>query len=200
MDSYTSSLEQTLLLGSAHFLTLLAAVTTAANNFIEVRNERERRFQEQGRGEAYVDELRNTPLQRMKEVLHILPSQFDLLVTNLETDDDHPLRKLRSASTAQQLAIFLYFVVGGARYRTIGELFGCGPALISRSIHRVLQTLCSLYKKSVNLPGPEVPAAIRNNPKFYPFFKGCVGAIDGSLIPIHVQGVSRDELASEVNG
>jgi hypothetical protein len=47
----------------------------------------------------------------------------------------------------------------------------------------------------VNLPGSEVPAAIRDNPKFYPFFENCVGAIDGSLIPIYAQGVSRDELA-----
>jgi hypothetical protein len=190
MDSYASSLEQILQIGSAHFMTLLTAVTTAANGFIETRNEYERRFQEPGKGEAYLDELRNAPPQRMKEVLHILPSQFDLLLKNLETDDDYPLRKLPSASPAQQLAIFLFFVVGGTRYRTIGELFGCGPALVSWSIHRVLQTLCSLYQKSVTLPGPEVPAAIRDNPKFYPFFKGCVGAIDGSLIPIYIQGVN----------
>ena len=125
----------------------------------------------------------------------MLPSQFNLLLKNLEKDDDFPLRKLTAASTAQQLAIFLYFVVGGARYRTIGELFGCGVALVSRSIHRVLQTLCSLYIKSVNLPDAEVPAAIRNNPKFFPFFEGCVGAIDGSLIPIYASGLTADELA-----
>ncbi len=195
MDSYASFLEQTLVMGSAHILLVLTVVAAAANDLIETRNERKRRFREPGRGEAYVNELRHAPPQRMKEALRMVPSQFNLLISNLEADNDYPLRKLTSASTAQQLAIFLYFVAGGARYRTIGELFGCGSALISRSIHRVLQSLCSLYKRSVDLPGGEVPAAIRSNPKFYPFFEGCVGAIDGSLIPISVQGVTRDELA-----
>ncbi len=194
MDSYATSLQQTTFLGSAYFLTLLGVITTTVNGRIEARSDRECRFQEE-RGKTYIDELRNTPPQRMKEVLHMTPSQFNLLIKNLENDVEYPLQELPSASTGQQLAIFLYFVVGGARYRIIGELFGCGPALVSRSVHRVLQTLCSLYKKSINLPGSEVPETIRNNPKFYPFFEGCVGAINGSLIPISAQGLTRDELA-----
>ena len=122
------------------------------------------------------------------------PSQFNLLLENLETDDDYPLLAMPSASTAVQLAIFLFFAQG-VRYRTIGELFGCGSALISRSVHRVLQTLCSLHQKNVHLPDNEVPPTIRDNPKFYPFFEGCIGAIDGILIPISIKGVTKYELA-----
>ena len=39
----------------------------------------------------------------------------------------------------------------------------------------------SFYKKYVKLlPIDQVPLAIRNDPKFYLYFKNCRGAIDGS--------------------
>jgi hypothetical protein len=42
------------------------------------------------------------------------------------------------------------------------------------------------YTTHVRLPtadtGSDVPPEIRNNPKFWPFFKDCLGAIDGSHI------------------
>jgi hypothetical protein len=40
------------------------------------------------------------------------------------------------------------------------------------------------YNRYVHLPsvGTPIPPIIRNNPKFYPFFKGALGAIDGTHI------------------
>lgn len=182
---------------ATHFITLTGIITATAVENLERRNNREQLFPEErkARAEAYLTELRNAPAQRMKEVLRLTPFQFTLLLEILENDADYPLRALPSASPAVQLAIFLYFVGGGARYRTIGEIFTCGPTLISRSVHRVLKTLCSLYEKTVDLPDNEVPPSIRDNPKFYPFFNGCVGAIDGTLIPISIRGLTKDELA-----
>ncbi len=35
------------------------------------------------------------------------------------------------------------------------------------------------YGHYVRLPVNEVPPEIRNNPKFFPYFSGCRGAVDG---------------------
>jgi hypothetical protein len=39
------------------------------------------------------------------------------------------------------------------------------------------------YTKYVHLPDHSVPHKIRNNPKFWPYFKDAFGALDGSHIP-----------------
>jgi hypothetical protein len=53
--------------------------------------------------------------------------------------------------------------------------------------HRVLDALSSspFYSKYVSLPDENegVPTEICHNPKFYPFFAGALGAIDGTHIP-----------------
>lgn len=43
----------------------------------------------------------------------------------------------------------------------------------------------SFYTQYVNLPGADytLPSLFSNNPKFMPFFKGALGAIDGTHIP-----------------
>jgi hypothetical protein len=40
----------------------------------------------------------------------------------------------------------------------------------------------SFYTSYVKLPPNEIPPEIRNNPHYFPFFKGCRGAVDGSLL------------------
>jgi hypothetical protein len=43
------------------------------------------------------------------------------------------------------------------------------------------------YGAYVTLPPPnEIPDEIKNNPRFYPFFKDCRGAVDGSLLDAFV--------------
>jgi hypothetical protein len=43
------------------------------------------------------------------------------------------------------------------------------------------------YGAYVTLPPPNtIPNEIKNNPRFYPFFKDCCGAVDGSLLDAFV--------------
>jgi hypothetical protein len=46
--------------------------------------------------------------------------------------------------------------------------------------------LKSFYSSFVKLPRNEIPIEIRDNPKFFPFFKDCLGAVDGSLLDAFV--------------
>lgn len=52
--------------------------------------------------------------------------------------------------------------------------------------HQVLDGIIQLYPHYVKPVTDEVPKAILDNPKRWPEFKGCVGALDGSHFPIHV--------------
>ena len=75
-------------------------------------------------------------------------------------------------------------------------LFVSKPVLEHRAFHSVLNALTSegVYGAFVKLPDPMVtPRELRQDPKFYPYFKDCIGAIDGS----HIEAtVSADLSAS----
>ncbi|KAK3219588.1 hypothetical protein Dsin_013558 [Dipteronia sinensis] len=58
----------------------------------------------------------------------------------------------------------------------------------SENFHKMLKALNTLSKDMMAKPGPVVPAKIRENTKFFPYFKDCIGAIDGTHIPATVMG------------
>ena len=81
----------------------------------------------------------------------------------------------------------------------------------NRVFNRVLDLLVAkkFYSHYVKLPlSDEVPPEIRDNPKLYPFFKGCLGALDGTHINAfvpddtlawyrnHKGGISQNVLAA----
>lgn len=51
--------------------------------------------------------------------------------------------------------------------------------------------MMKLYKLTVKLPPNETPEAIEDNPKWFPYFMDCRGAIDGSFIPISVKNLKN---------
>ncbi|KAJ7593605.1 hypothetical protein C8J56DRAFT_711151, partial [Mycena floridula] len=72
----------------------------------------------------------------------------------------------------------------GLRNREHQERFQRSPETISKYFHRILNMLVSplFYGSYVKLPPAKIPPEIRNNPHYYPFFKDCIGAVDGSLL------------------
>ncbi|CAK5278565.1 unnamed protein product [Mycena citricolor] len=80
-----------------------------------------------------------------------------------------------------KLGIFLYFVCTGATSQMLQERFQRSADRISKSVHTVLEWLVgTFYKKYVDLPLDQTPPEVKSNPKFYPYFCNCRGAIDGS--------------------
>ncbi|PPD88692.1 hypothetical protein GOBAR_DD14370 [Gossypium barbadense] len=59
----------------------------------------------------------------------------------------------------------------------------------------VLRAILKLYRLVIRLPDESTPSEIRNNPRFYPYFKDCIGALDGTHIrasvPLSMQGRFR---------
>ncbi|GLB38366.1 putative nuclease activity [Lyophyllum shimeji] len=90
----------------------------------------------------------------------------------------------------EQLAIFLRMARSGGSNREMQERFQRSADTISKCFHRVLDLLISpqFYSRYVKLPSEEhTPPEIQKNPIFYPFFKDCLGAIDGTHIDAFVE-------------
>jgi hypothetical protein len=58
-------------------------------------------------------------------------------------------------------------------------------------IHKILELIVctSFYSRYVTLPSSTTPPEILADPKLFPYFDGCLGAVDGSHIDAHVPEV-----------
>ncbi|KAH1130402.1 hypothetical protein J1N35_001780 [Gossypium stocksii] len=69
-------------------------------------------------------------------------------------------------------------MIGSRYYRSIET--------IHRYFRVVLRAILKLYKLVIRLPDESTPSEIRNNPRFYPYFKDCIGALDGTHVRVFV--------------
>ncbi|KAH9970718.1 hypothetical protein BGW80DRAFT_1153701, partial [Lactifluus volemus] len=76
--------------------------------------------------------------------------------------------------------------VTGLSIRHLGERFQHSNETISKCFRTILTALSSppFYTKYVYLPSATSPTPdeIKDNPKFYPFFYGALGAMDGTHV------------------
>jgi hypothetical protein len=97
------------------------------------------------------------------------------------------LRGSRGVDIEEKLGIFLYIVSKGASQSDASEFFDRLKATISICFDQVLRAMVILHAHEVQLPGPDNPEGfqrIQQSKKYFPFFKGCIGAIDGTHIYI----------------
>ncbi|XP_043693028.1 uncharacterized protein LOC122643476 [Telopea speciosissima] len=87
----------------------------------------------------------------------------------------------------EQLVIFLHTVGHNAKNRVVSHMFGHSGETISRYFNKVLNAIMKLYPLLLKPPSTTTHERITSNRKrFYPYFKDCIGAIDGSHIPAWV--------------
>ncbi|XP_042515389.1 uncharacterized protein LOC122089764 [Macadamia integrifolia] len=83
----------------------------------------------------------------------------------------------------EQLAMFLMIVGQGLSNRQMQCRFNHSGQMISAVFHTVLQAMLNLSLETIRTTNFDVvPLEITNNPKYYPYFKDCIGAIDGTHI------------------
>lgn len=87
----------------------------------------------------------------------------------------------------ERLAIFLYICRKGASFHTTADVFGRAVPTVSRCFYLILSTLQKLFQEIVRPPPDDYsPLEIRENPKRWPFFKNCIGAVDGTHIRAYI--------------
>ncbi|KAI3447131.1 hypothetical protein Pfo_003796 [Paulownia fortunei] len=102
------------------------------------------------------------------------------------------LNDSREVSVEEQLAIFLMTIGHDERNKMLQEHFQHSGETISRHFNTVLKALMNFSMSAIVTPSFEqISSYIRNNPKYWPHFKGCIGAIDGThvyaIIPTNEQ-------------
>ncbi|XP_039019765.1 putative nuclease HARBI1 [Hibiscus syriacus] len=105
------------------------------------------------------------------------------------------LQSTRAVNVKEQVLIFLHIIGHNVRFRVIGSRYYRSIETIHRYFRIVLKAILKLYQLAIRLPDESTPLEIRNNSRFYPYFKDCVGALDGTHIrasvPPNIQGRFR---------
>ncbi|XP_075491867.1 uncharacterized protein LOC142530003 [Primulina tabacum] len=100
-----------------------------------------------------------------------------------------PLQDTRYICVEEMLAMFLLIVGQNTRYCLIRKTFGRSHYNTSQNFNKMLRALNSIAVDMMAKPGSAVPERIRESTRFYPYFKDCIGAIDGTdHIPATVSG------------
>ncbi|KAM0822841.1 hypothetical protein ACQ4PT_071256 [Festuca glaucescens] len=82
----------------------------------------------------------------------------------------------------QQVAMFLHTVGHNLRNRDVATNFCRSFGTISIYFRRVLHAIGQLRNEYIRAPSMETPTKIAGNHRFDPYFKGCIGAIDGTHV------------------
>lgn len=133
-------------------------------------------------GQSYVHEVLNGNPQWSYEVLRMPKDVFDNLCHWFTV---HQLLKPSSKGVGvqEQVMMFIAFVGHGYSNRQVQERYQHSGETVSRYFNSVLAACLQLYRSFVCLPPPNITSSyILGNPKFYPYFQNCIGAIDGSHI------------------
>ena len=88
----------------------------------------------------------------------------------------------------EKLGIFLYMLSHNASYEDLQVFFGHNNDTFHHHINLFFKKVIpKLARHFLQPPDPnQVHPKIQDNPRFYPFFKNCLGAIDGTHIPISI--------------
>ncbi|XP_020253243.1 putative nuclease HARBI1 isoform X1 [Asparagus officinalis] len=93
------------------------------------------------------------------------------------------LKHSRNLTIQEQVAIFLFVLSHNERQRMAADRFQHSLEAISTYFKKVLYAICSLTKYVIVPPSYDAtPPEISYTTKYYPYFKNCVGAIDGTHV------------------
>ena len=131
-------------------------------------------------GHVYLQELfDNASKIRFIEVMRMSKQCFWALHNELTLHAG--LVHNRYIDSVQKLCIFLHCLKGDSN-RKLQETFQHSGDTISATIHNVASVVIRYKSHLISLPTLETPHEIESNTKFYPYFKNCIGALDGTHI------------------
>ncbi|XP_028108998.1 uncharacterized protein LOC114307790 [Camellia sinensis] len=138
----------------------------------------------------YISSLLNGHPETMMDIMRMDALTFislkDTLLQNDFIDTEH-----MHISVEESLGIFLYTFTQNDRHRLLVDRFQHSSETICRYIKIVMRALCKLASTVIKPPNQdEFPTKILNDMRFFPWFKDCVDAIDGTLMDAWVS-VSR---------
>ncbi|CAL9010665.1 unnamed protein product [Prunus brigantina] len=138
------------------------------------------------KGYNYIHNALSDDPEHFRQMYRMYPDVFHKLCNIIR--EKTLLQDTRFICVEEMLATFLRVVGQNNRFSVIRDTFGRSHFTASRSFNKVLKALNTLAPEMLVKPGSAVPAKIRESTRFYPYFKDCIGAIDGTHIPAMVTG------------
>ncbi|KAJ9562935.1 hypothetical protein OSB04_008095 [Centaurea solstitialis] len=122
---------------------------------------------------------------KCRQLIRMSENAFKILCQKLESDGG--IRSTQRMSIEEQVARFLHIVGNDFRNRFVSFFYRRSGSATSRHFHRVLDAIISLEEQYIIQPtGDTVQKEILEKRRFYPFFKDCIGAIDGTHVRVKV--------------
>ncbi|XP_011624532.1 uncharacterized protein LOC105420895 [Amborella trichopoda] len=145
-----------------------------------------------------MEEILQGHRERYLQVCHMELNVFQNFCEILRSR--HLLNDTRGVKVEEQLAMFLYILGKSSINRTVQDRFQYSGETVSRHFERVLNAIYKLSFDYVYLPSSNTPPEIRKKCMYYPFFKNCIGVIDGTHIHVSIgveewEGSSSDSSA-----
>ncbi|XXG51718.1 hypothetical protein AAC387_Pa03g0227 [Persea americana] len=120
-----------------------------------------------------------------RDVLRMRPFAFATLCDKLRSTE--LLKNFSRSTIEEQVAKFLHVLGQNWKYRAIGCCFRRSSETISRHFHNVLRAIISLENQFLKQSyGNDVAPQILQSSRFDPYFKDCIGAIDGTHVRVKV--------------
>ena len=138
-------------------------------------------------GHEWVQEIMNGHDIRCYQQFRMRKHVFLHLCNILERR--YGLKPTRGMGIHEQVGMFLYVLGQPGSIRNAEERFQHSGETISRQFHKVLKAVLALSKDIVKPLDPtfrDIPSQISNDERYYPYFKDCIEAIDGTHMKLIV--------------
>lgn len=119
------------------------------------------------------------------------PASFDLLHKTLV--NNHGLKSTRQCDSIEALGMFLWACGTRQCQRQMSDRFGRSQDTVSRKFGEVLDALLPYAHTIIRPRDPSFRSVCPKLQQFSPYFDGCIGAIDGTYIPVSVIEHAHDD-------
>ena len=143
-------------------------------------------------GHAWTQELLSGHPRRAQENFRMEVGVFKRLVRLLRMPNGNRpgLCDTRGVTVEEQALMFMQWVRQSSSNRTLQERFQHSGETVHRHVHAVLDSLYYLAPEFIKPPTTPYPVPDRiidgGGAKFYPWFRHCIGALDGTHIPVFI--------------
>nr|CAD1838348.1 unnamed protein product [Ananas comosus var. bracteatus] len=100
--------------------------------------------------------------------------------------DRNLLKDTLYVTIKEQLAMFLHTVGHRPKNRIVKIEFIRSGETISRYFSTILRAICAIKNQFVQQAGPDIHPEIALSPLYFPYFKNCIGLLDGTHIEAKV--------------
>nr|GEZ80120.1 hypothetical protein [Tanacetum cinerariifolium] len=141
----------------------------------------------QQKGEDWMKDVLNSNSIHCVNAFRMHPHIFKKLCRELQAN--YGLKLSDKMSALEKLGIFVYTLALGVSNRDVEERFQCSGETISRAFHDVLYAITAkgngfngLASDIIRPKDPtfSIPPQIMNDKRYMPYFKDCIGCIDGT--------------------